>query len=127
MMRYRDFSKDFTKAPGLPAWVPEMARHYLAHTEDGAGIRALARSAGCHASTVLRQVRRMETLRDDPLVDEMLLPPDVLLRRARVSAALRTGREQRTFCPLWARTPAAVGPCSDAGRGKGTRTFTWWK
>ncbi|WP_343502497.1 DUF6456 domain-containing protein [Alloyangia pacifica] len=72
MMRYRDFSKDFTKAPGLPAWVPEMARHYLAHTEDGAGIRALARSAGCHASTVLRQVRRMETLRDDPLVDEAL-------------------------------------------------------
>ncbi|WP_353472519.1 DUF6456 domain-containing protein [Salipiger sp. H15] len=49
-----------------------MARLYLAHTEEGKGIRALARSAGCHASTVLRQVRRMETLRDDPLVDEAL-------------------------------------------------------
>ncbi|WP_226621771.1 DUF6456 domain-containing protein [Alloyangia pacifica] len=49
-----------------------MARLYLAHTEDGEAIRALARAAGCHASTVLRQVRRMETLRDDPLVDEAL-------------------------------------------------------
>ncbi|MBE9635471.1 DUF6456 domain-containing protein [Salipiger mangrovisoli] len=60
------------KKSGLPAWVPEMARLYLAHTEDGEAIRALARSAGCHASTVLRQVRRMESLRDDPLVDEAL-------------------------------------------------------
>ncbi|SDH52921.1 DUF6456 domain-containing protein [Alloyangia pacifica] len=63
---------ELAKKPSLPTWVPEMARLYLAHTEEGQGIRALARSAGCHASTVLRQVRRMETLRDDPLVDEAL-------------------------------------------------------
>ncbi len=42
------------------------------HTEAGLSIRALARDEGVHASTVLRQVRRFETRRDDPLVDEAL-------------------------------------------------------
>ena len=55
-----------------PDWVPEGARHYLAHTDAGRSIRALARDAGCHASTVLRQVRRIEARRDDPLVDQAL-------------------------------------------------------
>ncbi|ASM72459.1 MULTISPECIES: DUF6456 domain-containing protein [Roseobacteraceae] len=57
---------------GAPAWVPEAAQAYLAHTEAGLTIRALARIAGCHASTVLRQVRRLESRRDDPLVDAAL-------------------------------------------------------
>lgn len=57
---------------GLPTWVPEAACVYLAHTEHGHSIRSLARQNGCHASTVLRQVRRMETRRDDPLVDAAL-------------------------------------------------------
>lgn len=56
----------------LPDWVPEGAMHYLAHTELGQPIRALARSADCHASTILRQIRRIETRRDDPLVDAAL-------------------------------------------------------
>jgi hypothetical protein len=55
-----------------PDWLPETARMYLLHTTDGLSIRALARTAGCHASTVLRQVRRFEMRRDDPLVDEGL-------------------------------------------------------
>lgn len=59
-------------ATGLPGWVPEEARRYLLHTEAGLSIRALARGEGAHASTVLRQVRRVETRRDDPLVDEAL-------------------------------------------------------
>ncbi|MFV0513877.1 MAG: DUF6456 domain-containing protein [Jhaorihella sp.] len=45
---------------------------YLAHTMAGQAIRDLARGAGCHASTVLRQIRRIETRRDDPLVDGAL-------------------------------------------------------
>ncbi|WP_412505691.1 DUF6456 domain-containing protein [Roseovarius sp. SYSU LYC5161] len=57
---------------GVPAWVPKPAWHYLAHTETGAPIRALARDAGCHASTILRQIRRFEARRDDYLVDEAL-------------------------------------------------------
>ena len=56
----------------LPDWVPVGAQHYLAHTEQGAPIRALAREAGCHASTILRQIRKVEMRRDDPLVDAAL-------------------------------------------------------
>ncbi len=56
----------------LPDWVPEPARRYIAHTEAGTSIRALARRAGCHASTVLRQIRSYEARRDDPLVDAAL-------------------------------------------------------
>ena len=62
---------------GAPAskdlsWVPMAAITYLAHTEGGTSIRALARRLGCHASTVSRQVRALEALRDDHLVDEAL-------------------------------------------------------
>lgn len=56
----------------IPAWVPEVAATYLAHVSQGLPLRELARAKGCHASTVLRQVRRVEALRDDPLVDEAL-------------------------------------------------------
>ncbi|MEP5731874.1 MAG: DUF6456 domain-containing protein [Sulfitobacter sp.] len=56
----------------LPTWVPAGALHYIAHTEKGQSIRALARTAGCHASTVLRQIRKVEMRRDDPLVDAAL-------------------------------------------------------
>ena len=58
--------------PPLPEWVPSAAQVYLAHTEAGLPIRALARASGCHASTILRQIRRVETQRDDPLVDAAL-------------------------------------------------------
>lgn len=58
--------------PHIPSWVPEQALRYLAHTETGIPIRALARDAGCHASTVLRQIRSFETRREDPLVDDAL-------------------------------------------------------
>ena len=53
----------------LPVWVPDAARLYLSHTGSGRSLRALARDTGCHASTVLRQVRRVEARREDLLVD----------------------------------------------------------
>ncbi len=56
----------------IPEWLPDAAVTYLAHTCGGTPLRALARARGCHASTVLRQVRRIEAWRDDPLVDEAL-------------------------------------------------------
>lgn len=56
----------------LPGWVPEAAGFYLAHTEAGQTIRNLARHRSCHASTILRQIRKVERLRDDPLVDAAL-------------------------------------------------------
>ncbi|MEL6466053.1 MAG: DUF6456 domain-containing protein [Pseudomonadota bacterium] len=71
----------------LPTWVPDAAVHYLAHTEVGLPIRELARKSGCHASTVLRQIRRFETRRDDPLVDAVLRKLGASLGRSRSSAA----------------------------------------
>ncbi len=56
----------------LPKWVPDGVKRYLAHTEAGQPIRDLARGARCHASTILRQIRRVEFRRDDPLVDAAL-------------------------------------------------------
>jgi hypothetical protein len=56
----------------LPAWLPEPLRHYLHHTEAGLSFRAIARAEGRAASTVMRQVRRFENRRDDPLWDEAL-------------------------------------------------------
>jgi Domain of unknown function (DUF6456) len=59
--------------PPLPNWLPEDFRRYIDHTGDGLSLRALARREGVHASTVLRQVRKLESRRDDPLIDEALL------------------------------------------------------
>lgn len=56
----------------LPDWVPEIAVTYLSHTALGVPLRQLARQKGVHASTVLRQVRKCEEKRDDPLVDQAL-------------------------------------------------------
>ena len=63
-----ELSHDFT----LPTWLPQAVRLYLDHTEDGLSLRAIARRDGRHASTVMRQVRRYEGRRDDPLLDEAL-------------------------------------------------------
>ncbi|WP_417588300.1 DUF6456 domain-containing protein [Pararhodobacter oceanensis] len=56
----------------LPDWVPSAVRLYLKHTESGVSLREIARSEGVHASTVMRQVRRFENRRDDPLVERAL-------------------------------------------------------
>jgi lambda repressor-like predicted transcriptional regulator len=59
-------------SPPLPEWLPEDLRRYIDHTSDGLSLRALARRAGVHPSTVLRQVRKLESRRDDPLIDEAI-------------------------------------------------------
>ena len=59
-------------AGAVPVWLPRAAMNYLRHIEGGVAIRALARAQGCHASTVLRQVRRIERRRDEFLIDEAL-------------------------------------------------------
>ena len=61
-----------TSPDSLPAWLPDAARLYLSYTLQGQSLRALARREGCHASTILRQVRRFENRREDPLIDEAL-------------------------------------------------------
>ncbi|MEM6386374.1 MAG: DUF6456 domain-containing protein [Pseudomonadota bacterium] len=77
----------------VPDWVPENAVIYLAHVESGQSIRSIAREAGCHASTILRKVRRFEARRDDLLVDLALrrigraatTHPTVQLREGEIS------------------------------------------
>nr|WP_296419226.1 DUF6456 domain-containing protein [Pseudooctadecabacter sp.] len=56
----------------VPSWLPVDVRNYVFHTEMGQPIRALARSQACHASTIMRQIRKVETRRDDPLVDRAI-------------------------------------------------------
>ncbi|CUH62531.1 hypothetical protein TG4357_00162 [Thalassovita gelatinovora] len=56
----------------FPGWVPSAALLYLEHTEKGLSMRQLAQRAGVHASTVMRQIRKLENRRDDRLVDEAL-------------------------------------------------------
>jgi hypothetical protein len=81
-------SKELSAAPAeLPGWVPDEARVYLTHVERGTSIREIARVQGRHASTVLRQIRRFENRRDDPLVDEALAQ----LGRARAAEAADDG------------------------------------
>lgn len=50
----------------------EDLRLYLRHVEGGETIRSLAREIGCHASTILRRIRRIEARRDDPVIDQAL-------------------------------------------------------
>ncbi|MGL5010875.1 MAG: DUF6456 domain-containing protein [Paracoccaceae bacterium] len=61
-----------TTIPRLPHWLPDALRCYLDHTNVGLSLRAVARREGLHPSTVLRQVRRLESRRDDPLTDEAI-------------------------------------------------------
>jgi len=52
--------------------LPVPVQNYLIHTRKGTSIRALARARNTHASTIQRQVRRIEAKRDDPLIDAAL-------------------------------------------------------
>lgn len=81
-------------AVSLPNWVPKSAKNYILHTESGLSIRKLAKGSGCHASTVLRQVRKIEARRDDPLVDEAL----ARLGASRLQMSKST-RQQTKDCP----------------------------
>ena len=65
-------STQITSKSGVPNWLPGAALAYISHTTQGISIRAIARKLGCHPSTILRQIRKYESRRDDPLVNEAL-------------------------------------------------------
>ncbi len=90
----------------LPPWVPDAVRLYLHHTDDGLSLRALARREGRHASTVMRQVRRYEHRRDDPLMDEAL---SALSRGAGQGAGM-PGRSDETHCTKETTMSATIRP-----------------
>ena len=88
----------------MPGWVPDPAQRYLLHTVCGIAIRDIARRSGCHASTVLRQIRRVETRRDDPLIDTAL----VALARDVVRQPSQIIQEQRTDTEMTAQSSQAA-------------------
>jgi len=51
---------------------PEWLFAYLSNVAGGKSIRAVARARGVHASTILRQVRRVEDMRETPEWDSIL-------------------------------------------------------
>ena len=91
-MMQPDPRPDPRPGPTLPAWLPNAVRLYLDHTAVGLSFRAIARRDGLHASTVLRQVRRYEGRRDDPLLDEALQT----LSRGPESAVREPARKDQT-------------------------------
>ncbi|MGI1663291.1 DUF6456 domain-containing protein [Palleronia sp. KMU-117] len=103
-------AKDTTR-PRYPGWVPADACRYLTHVEGGVSIRALARGAGCHASTVLRQVRKFEARRDDVLIDHALRR--LVARHAAPAAGAKDQRKElpsmtvsAQSCPAGSRSAA---------------------
>ncbi len=79
------------QGPALPEWVPTEVITYLAHLEGGNSLRHIARKCGCHASTVLRQVRKTEGLRDDPLADAALSTLETFWRAGSAGSTGRKG------------------------------------
>ncbi|NBD28881.1 MAG: hypothetical protein GVY31_02440 [Alphaproteobacteria bacterium] len=98
----------------MPTWVPEHVRQYLLHTVYGQSIRSLARRADCHASTIMRQVRKVEQRREDPLMDEALR---VLAADGADGAAAVSNLEQLQALRRLAEPSALLAVAQDMGRG----------
>ncbi len=85
---------------GWPGWVPVGTRNYLAHVEGGQTIRQLAKAADVHPSTILRRVRKIESLRDDPLLDAALRRIADREEALRPPATIRSSSLQRPRCGI---------------------------
>lgn len=98
---------DCAAGPLRPDWLPEAARLYIEHTEAGQSLRNLARRRGCHPSTVLRIVRKFESRRDDPLLDEAL---EALGRARRAGPPPSDGKDSPDMtAPLRHSAPPGAG------------------
>ena len=71
-------------------WLDKAAFHYDAHVHLGLSIRELARQSAGHASTILRQIRRIEALQSDPQVKAAL---------AKLKSSRGEGAEPASSCP----------------------------
>ncbi len=71
-------------------WLDKAAFHYDAHVHLGLSIRELARQSASHASTILRQIRRIEALQGDPQVKAAL---------AKLKSSRGEGAEPTSSCP----------------------------
>lgn len=57
---------------GSSAKLEEAAACYLAHVVDGRSIRSIAHGTNVHPSTIMRRIRKIEGMRDDPVLDHYL-------------------------------------------------------
>jgi hypothetical protein len=71
-------------------WLDKAAFHYDAHVHLGLSIRELARQSASHASTILRQIRRIEALQGDSQVKAAL---------AKLKSSRGEGAEPASSCP----------------------------
>ncbi len=69
------------------------------HMREGDSIRALARDGGCHASTILRQIRQVESAREQPLLDDALTWVTSICRDIGSNKETNTGAGEKLFTP----------------------------
>ena len=106
-------------------WLPNEVHTYLKHTEEGESIRAIARGMGVHASTVLRQVRKTEARRDDPLVDSLLSRLGNELRECsdhQVTFSFNDAADDPMTPHLTRVLRALLAPCTSLVVGEGVET-----
>lgn len=65
----------------------EAAASYLAHVVNGESIRSIAQGKNVHPSTIMRRIRKIETMRDDPVLDQYL--NSAVVRGEKLVAPLR--------------------------------------
>jgi len=58
--------------PAKRGALQEAATSYLEHVVDGKSIRSIAQKSDVHPSTIMRRIRKIEGLRDDPALDQYL-------------------------------------------------------
>ena len=97
LARQTTMQSNLSLIQSLPGWLPDAVRLYLDHTEEGVSYRELARREGRHASTVMRAIRRYETRRDDPLLDQAL---DALMHAPQARQAPVIKDEDQMSAPI---------------------------
>lgn len=60
------------QSPARRGNLEEAAASYLAHVVEGRSIRSIAQKTNVHPSTIMRRIRKIEGMRDDPVLDQYL-------------------------------------------------------
>lgn len=82
---------------GSKAKLEEAAACYLAHVVEGRSIRSIAQGTNVHPSTIMRRIRKIEGMRDDPVLDQYLNkaskvdPPKMALKPIRKAPKAEAG------------------------------------
>lgn len=72
----------------------QAAASYLAHVVDGQSIRSIAQNEEVHPSTIMRRIRKVESMRDDPVLDQYLNSDEIRTVGGVGAAPTSTGAEK---------------------------------